>query len=75
MSKKTYRLIALVDIEAESLEEAYWELYTMMDQATSLSGNSWESSDEWFGPDGEAGDPDELQKARMAFFDKTRKGD
>ena len=33
----------------------------------------WESSDEWFKPDGEQGSEEELSAARMAFLDKVQK--
>lgn len=58
--KRVYRLIGLVDIEATTLEEAYRELRRGMDAAGFALG--WESSDEWYGPDGERGDVRELAK-------------
>ena len=60
-----YRLIVCIDIEAESLKEAYLAMRDNMIIGDAPSCRGWETSDEWYGPggDGEAGDPEELQKA------------
>jgi hypothetical protein len=56
-----YRLIICVDVETNSLADAYKQVYEGMTK----SGLDWESSDEWYDKDGETGDPDVLQEARM----------
>lgn len=60
-----YRLIVCIDIEADSLKEAYLAMRDNMIIGDAPACRGWETSDEWYGPDGdgEAGDPDELQKA------------
>lgn len=59
-----YRFVVLLDIEAGSLEEAYQRLYERMGN----KAHDWETSDEAFGVDGAQIHPEELQRARMAFF-------
>jgi hypothetical protein len=61
----TYRLVVCVDVQAEDPAKAYGETYEGM----TLSGLDWESSDEWFGADGNPADPEELQTARMEYLD------
>jgi hypothetical protein len=63
----TYRLVICVDVEADTLTEAYGDVYRGMTK----SALDWESSDEWFDVDGYHGDPDVLQTARMAYLDKV----
>lgn len=63
-NKETYRLVVCVDVQAGTPEQAYGLTYEGM----ALSGLDWESSDEWFGADGEIASPDELQSARMAYM-------
>ena len=66
-----YRLIICIDIEAESLKEAYLAMRNNMIIGDAPSCRGWETSDEWYGPepgvkevdDGEAGDPALLQAA------------
>jgi len=59
------RFVICVDIEEDDTTKAYGEMY----EAMRKSGLDWESTDEWFPPEeGEPGDPDELQAARMAYF-------
>jgi hypothetical protein len=47
--KRTYRLMICVDVQADSLEEAYDKVHTHM----TGTGVAWESSDEAYSPDGE----------------------
>jgi hypothetical protein len=62
-----YRIVICVDIEADSLTLAYGKLHDFM--GTVPTDVEWESTDEWFDDeDGEPGDPDAMQKARMKFF-------
>ena len=60
-----YRLVVCIDIEAESLKEAYLAMRDNMIIGDAPACRGWETSDEWYGPDGDgdAGSPDELQAA------------
>jgi len=60
-----YRLIVCIDIEAPTLKEAYVAMRNNMIVGDAPACRGWETSDEWYGPegDGEAGDPDVLQAA------------
>jgi len=60
------RLIICIDLDTDNVEEAYNEVRNAMDK----SPLEWESSDEWYDVDGEEGDPEELQHARMRVFNK-----
>ena len=62
----TFRLVVCIDIEAKNLSEAYGKLWRGM--AVTMMSEDWESSDEWYGEDGELGSEEELAAARMAFF-------
>jgi len=57
-------LVVCLDVEAETPARAYGQTYEGM----TLSGLDWESSDEWFGADGDLADPEELQAARMEYM-------
>lgn len=60
-----YRLIVCFDIEADDLKEAYAKL----EQRLNKSELAWETSDEWYSAAREeAGDPEVLQKAIVAYF-------
>jgi len=62
-----FRLIPCVDIEADTLEEAY----NTLRQGMINSGFAWETSDEWYRRgEEEPGDPRELQKAIVASFNR-----
>jgi len=61
-----FRLVVCIDIEADSLQEAYGKLWRGM--APTVFEDAWESSDEWYGSDGEPGTEEELSDARSAFF-------
>jgi len=63
-----YRLIVCFDIEAENLQEAYACLREEL--VNPVLGLAWETSDEWYGPDGIQGDPRELQVAIIATLDQ-----
>jgi len=66
MTKRDYRLIIAVDVEADDLEEAYAIAY----RAMAATGLGWESTDEGYGPDGNAIDEAEMSAARLVFLDK-----
>jgi hypothetical protein len=57
----TYRFVVCIDIHANSLKEAYRELYNKM----AVSGFDWESSDEAYNDEGEEISVDELSETRM----------
>jgi len=63
---REYRFVACIDLTAESLEKAYAILHGALKEL------EWESSDEAY-EDGEEIPPEDLQQARMAFFDKQEK--
>jgi len=65
----TYRLVVCLDVDAKDLKEAYRKVYLEMKKVDAVDFQ-WESSDEWFEPGGDLGDPDKLQGARMAVFDE-----
>lgn len=71
MSKPTFRLVVCIDVDAESLLEAYGKVYEAMGKITGpTSGMDWESSDEAYTPDAEPISEEELSKTRMAYLDK-----
>lgn len=67
MEKGLYRIVVCIDVEAEAPADAYGKVYQQMN----ASASDWESSDEWFFPDGREVPIDEVNTARMAFFDKN----
>lgn len=60
-----YRLIVLVDIAADTLDQAYCKLREAIH--ADLVDVGYETSDEFY-VDGELGKPDELQEAAMQVF-------
>lgn len=58
------RFVVLVDIDVDSVFDAYPRLY----EALNTTRLEWESSDEWY-LEGEQGDVETLQDARMCYFD------
>lgn len=65
----SFRLVVAIDIEAESLQEAYGKLHKTL-TATKLA---WESSDEAYDQNGEEIDEEDLHKARSAFYEEEFK--
>lgn len=66
----SFRMVVCVDLDADDLPGAYKKLRRMM--IFGVSGGAfagWESTDEWYGKDGEAGDPAELQSAIESVLD------
>lgn len=63
----THRIVICLDIEAPSTKEAYRTVYRAM-KKVGYETFQWESSDEWYDPDGEALDADTVQKIRMEVF-------
>lgn len=67
----TYRIVICVDVEAASLKDAYGRVYNAMGKITGPDSNmDWESTDEWFDPDGEEVLGTEIEAARKAFLDE-----
>lgn len=62
-----YRLVICLDVEADSLEQAYERVYTTMG-TVDREDFQWESTDEAYDPDGGEVDAEEMQQARMAVF-------
>ncbi len=60
----TFRIIVCIDVDAADLATAYAAVRRGMD----ASGLEYESSDEWYRPDGEQGDADELSAARLSVL-------
>lgn len=61
-----YRLIVCIDVPADNLKEAYRKMRKFITDGNPEHALGWETSDEWYGPDGEQGDEAELQAAIMA---------
>ena len=59
------RIVICVDIEKDTPEEAYSELYDRMGRIAKGDMLEWESTDEWFGSDGEPMDERAVSEARM----------
>lgn len=70
MTKRTFRLVVCIDVEADSLESAYEQVYRAL--AKLPPGFGWESSDEAYDEDGDGQgvDEDVLSAARLAVLDR-----
>jgi len=75
----SYRIVICVDVEADDLAQAYGKVYRAMMAACEAppvgigpEDLAWESSDEAFDSDGGVVDPDDLQAARMAYFESEK---
>lgn len=71
---KTFRFVILIDVEAESLKEAYKKIAPEIEK----TGLPWETSDEWYehndlGEVEAAGNPDELQTAIVEALQEMEK--
>ena len=65
----TYRFVICLDVNEDTLEEAYEQVYKTMG-TVDTEPFQWESTDEVFDPDGAHVDPEDVQKARMKVFKK-----
>lgn len=67
-----YRFVVCVDVDADTLDEAYEALQrNMPSNRAAMSGVEWETTEEWFDPDSEEpGDPERLEAARKKYFAK-----
>jgi len=65
----TYRIVVCIDIDADSTEDAYGKVYTAMGLLERENEDiEWESSDEWYGPEGNPIPEEDVQAACMAFL-------
>lgn len=62
-----YRIVICLDVEARSMTEAYRRVYRKM-KKVDCDNFQWESSDEWYMPDGTALEPGNAQDIRMKVF-------
>lgn len=60
--EESYRFVIFVDVQADTLEEAYVKLLARM------NANDWESTDEAYAPDGEQIDATVLQSSKEAVL-------
>jgi hypothetical protein len=65
----SYRIVILVDVDADSAQGAYEKLFDAMGEVeASHDDMEWESSDEWYSPDGDAIRQNDITAARMTTF-------
>ena len=69
-----YRICVAVDIDAGSAEEAYKKLYEGLYEVD-REDFSWESTDEWYDPDGGMVDDETVQNIRMKVINELNKED
>ena len=62
-----HRIVVCLDVEAESMKEAYGKVYQTL-KAVDCEDFQWESSDEWYDPDGGQLPAETVQKIRMEVF-------
>lgn len=67
-----YRIVVCIDVEADSLTEAYRRVYKKM-RVVDNPDFQWESSDEWYDDSGESVDPDTCSDIRMKVFAEESK--
>lgn len=72
MKNEMHRIVICVDIKASSIEEAYRNLYLKMGHLDDKDFQ-WESTDEWFDPEGNIIDPEEISKIRMKIIGNSNK--
>jgi hypothetical protein len=64
-----YRIVVCMDIEGESLYEAYGKLNEALNDLSDREPDiAWESSDEWFDTDGEPGSSESLSVVRCNYI-------
>ena len=69
----SYRLVICIDVDAESLEQAYGRVHKGMGEANFEGFEGWESTDENFDGDGNEVSTEVMALARDKFF-KNNKG-
>lgn len=62
------RFVVCIDVESDDLCDAYGKMSEALH--TLQEGVLWESTDEAFQNDGSEIDPEDLQEARMEYFNK-----
>ncbi len=63
------RIVVCLDVDAATPAEAYKTITTMLSKLCAENpGFDWESSDEWYGPDGELLSDEEVTEAREIVF-------
>lgn len=68
--KQPYRLVVMLDVDADSLEEAYRKTHGVMTTLCSENKDfEWESTDENYDPSGEAIDPSVMSDCVQRFFE------
>lgn len=67
-----YRISVVIDVEADSIEDAYSQVYTALNARLSpadMPFEGWETCDTgWFGPDGQELNIYDIESARMNYF-------
>lgn len=58
-----YRFVVCIDVPAKDLPEAYRKMRRFLTDGNPENALGWETTDEWYKPDGEQGDDRELQAA------------
>lgn len=66
----SYRIIVCIDVDANSAAEAYGKITAVL--CAIEPELVWESSDEWYGPDGGQLSEEAVSAARQEFFDDNR---
>ncbi len=69
----SYRLVICIDVDAESLTQAYGRVHKGMGDVNFEGLEGWESTDENFDEDANIIPPEVMQQARDKFF-KSNKG-
>ena len=71
------RIVSCIDVEAESPKEAYKKLNKVMGdvEMKTEGGISWESTDEWYGADGDILGEQEVTEVRLEALQEINSGD
>ena len=64
---QTTRIVVCIDAPGDALE-AYEQVYKAMGALETLTGLEWESSDEWFAPDGQQIEQDAIDQIRLTVL-------
>lgn len=72
MKVSDYRIVVCIDVAAHSAAEAYGIVTKKLVEACREGAMDWESSDEWYGPDGGQLSEEAVSAARQEFFDDNR---
>lgn len=58
-----YRIIVAIDVEAPTVDEAYRSVHALLTEC------AWESTDEWYAPDGEAIPESDISACRLRVLE------